>query len=247
MTNGVWRGRRLPELLLGLAALAVAVIITGIVIANAIRDVKLRRDTITVTGSARQPITADLAKWSLAVNAEAVRPQDAVRLLKTRVKAVRSFLRDGGLTGVEINEPPVITEQISLRVAPRTRVPAFRVIQRFRISSEQMDKVESVAAQATNLLAEGIPVSTGGLAYISTKLTDARIEALTKAIADAHRRAETIVRGIGDKLGSVRRAELGVYQVTPRNSTEISDYGINDTTTRQKDVTAVVTVTFAVR
>jgi uncharacterized protein len=35
--------------------------------------------------------------------------------------------------------------------------------------------------------------------------------------------------------------------VTPRNSTEVSDYGINDTTSRDKDVTAVVSVTFAVR
>jgi hypothetical protein len=45
----------------------------------------------------------------------------------------------------------------------------------------------------------------------------------------------------------VRSAQLGVYQVTPRNSTEVSDYGINDTTSRDKDVTAVVSVTFAVR
>ena len=49
------------------------------------------------------------------------------------------------------------------------------------------------------------------------------------------------------ELGSVRSAQLGVYQVTPRNSTEVSDYGINDTTSRDKDVTAVVSVTFAVR
>jgi hypothetical protein len=33
--------------------------------------------------------------------------------------------------------------------------------------------------------------------------------------------------------------------VTRRDSTEVSDYGINDTTTREKDVTAVVTLTFA--
>jgi uncharacterized protein len=45
----------------------------------------------------------------------------------------------------------------------------------------------------------------------------------------------------------VRSARLGAYQVTPRNSTEVSDYGINDTSSREKDVTAVVSVTFAVR
>ena len=52
---------------------------------------------------------------------------------------------------------------------------------------------------------------------------------------------------IGGKLGAVRSASLGVYQVVPRNSTEISDYGVNDTTSRDKDVYAVVSVTFRVR
>jgi hypothetical protein len=37
-----------------------------------------------------------------------------------------------------------------------------------------------------------------------------------------------------------------VYQITPRNSNEVSDYGIDDTTSRLKDVRAVVTVTFLV-
>jgi hypothetical protein len=44
----------------------------------------------------------------------------------------------------------------------------------------------------------------------------------------------------------VRSANVGVYQIVPRNSTEISDYGVNDTTAREKDVISVVTVTFAV-
>ena len=45
----------------------------------------------------------------------------------------------------------------------------------------------------------------------------------------------------------MRASSLGVYQITPRNSTDVSDYGINDTTSRLKDVTAVVTATFAVK
>jgi hypothetical protein len=39
---------------------------------------------------------------------------------------------------------------------------------------------------------------------------------------------------------------MGVFQVTPRNSTEVADYGMNDTSSLDKDVTAVVRVTFAV-
>ena len=244
MANGV-RGR-LPELLLGLVATAVAIVITGIVVANAIRDVKRARDTIQVTGSARDPIEADLVHWRLSVSAQAIKPQDAVRLLTSRRKAVLAFLHGGGLPDSAVSLLPVAAFPTSVLVAPKHRVPALRVVQRFRVSSTEVDKVERVAGSTTDLLARGIPLSTSDLAYLTTNIAQARLRALTKAIADAHRRAETIVKGIGGHLGSVRSAQLGVYQIIPRNSTAVSDYGINDTTSRLKDVYAVVSVTFRV-
>ena len=33
-------------------------------------------------------------------------------------------------------------------------------------------------------------------------------------------------------------------QITPRNSTDVSDYGIYDTTSLEKDITAVVSMIF---
>jgi hypothetical protein len=246
VTEGRPRASRLPELLLGLAALAVAVVVTGFVVAGAIRDVKRARDTISVTGSARQPISADLVEWGLAVTASATTPAAAVRELRTRSAAVRTFLRKGGLPAAAVSEPPVATGQGVLRVGGR-RVPAFRLVQRFRIASRDVPRVERLAAAVGDLLAAGIPVSTGSLSYTTTDLADARVAALKKAIADAHRRAETIVAGIGGHLGTVRSANLGVYQVVPRNSTAVSDYGINDTASREKDVYAVVSVTFRVK
>jgi len=86
----------------------------------------------------------------------------------------------------------------------------------------------------------------GQIQYVSTVLKVAKYAALRKAVADAHDRAATIADGLGGHLGAVRSVGLGVYQITPRNSTEVSGEGINDTSTRAKDVTAVVSVTFAV-
>jgi hypothetical protein len=41
-------------------------------------------------------------------------------------------------------------------------------------------------------------------------------------------------------------ARQGVFQITPAHSTEISDYGRNDTSSREKSIKAVVTVRYAV-
>jgi hypothetical protein len=39
---------------------------------------------------------------------------------------------------------------------------------------------------------------------------------------------------------------MGVMQITPADSTEVSDQGISDTSSIDKDMTAVVNISFAV-
>jgi uncharacterized protein len=236
--------RPLPQLLLGLAATAVALVVTGVVVADAVRDAKRSGDTITVTGSAKQAITADLAKWTLSVSAQDADPAVASRLLRSHAGKVRGFLR-GTLPQSALTEPPVSTEQVEQMLPGRRKVTAYRLAQSFEISTKEIGRVEAAAARVSELLDQGVPVSALALEYVSTQLTKARLQALRRATQDARSRAETIVEGIGGELGGARSAQLGVYQVTRRDSTEVSDYGINDTTTREKDVTAVVTLTFA--
>jgi hypothetical protein len=46
--------------------------------------------------------------------------------------------------------------------------------------------------------------------------------------------------------GPLRYARQGVFQVTPANSAEVSDYGRNDTTSREKSIKAVATIRYAI-
>jgi hypothetical protein len=239
-------GRAVPELLLGLSTLAVAAVVTGFVVADAIRDVKKRRDTITVTASAREPIRADLASWRISVRAQNADPAVAARGLRASTEAARAFLREGGVPDEAVRIPPVSVAEVSRRVAPRRVVTEFRITQRFDVSTQDVERLEEVASRVGELLEQGLTVTVSPITYVSTRLNEARIKALSSATENARRRAEALVEGVGGDLGPVRGAQVGVYQIVPRNSTEISDYGINDTSTRDKDVISVVTVTFAV-
>ncbi len=69
---------------------------------------------------------------------------------------------------------------------------------------------------------------------------------LGEAANDAKLRAEKIAAITGNKIGTVRSARMGVLQITSADSTEVSDSGINDTSTIDKDMTAVVNISFAV-
>jgi hypothetical protein len=81
---------------------------------------------------------------------------------------------------------------------------------------------------------------------IYTRLPSLRPQLLADATRDALRRAQVLVESTGADLGNLRGVDVGVFQVTAPNSTEVEDYGVYDTSTRTKDVTAVVNVTLAI-
>jgi hypothetical protein len=240
-------GPVLPELFLGLLAIAAGFVLTAVVVGNTVEDARHTRDTISVTGSAHKPISANLVNWYLSVSADAPTAAPAARRLRRDSAAVRAFLREEGVPAAAITPSVVSSEAIVEELPPRRRRTFYRVAQRLEVSTRDIDVVEAAATRVGSLIEREVGVSAGSLEYISTELTQAKLEALTAATDDARRRAEILVKGLGGKLGAMRSSSLGVYQITPRDSTNVSDYGINDTSSREKDVTAVVRATFAVK
>ena len=237
----------IPELFLGLLSLALAFVLIAKIIGGTIHDARHVHDTISVTGSARKPISSDLVRWSLSVSHESPDAATAARRLRGEAAAVRSFLEGEGVQAAAISPTVVRSEEQVALLPHHVRRVSFRVSQTFEISTRKLDVVQRAATTVGTLIARGIDVSAGEPAYISTELTKAKLDTLAAATEDARRRADIIVHGLGGKLGPMRRTQLGVYQITPRDSTEISDYGINDTSSREKDVNAVITATFAVQ
>ena len=152
-----------------------------------------------------------------------------------------------------VSKPPIRVAQVSVSVPTGLKKPAFRrvpawhVSQTFSIETRRIDTLVTTASRVGDLLAAGTDVSVSPVSYLSTRLTAAKFAALRLAVADARQRASTIAQGLAAHLGPVQKTALGVYQITPRNSTQVSDYGIDDVTSRLKDVEAVVSVTFLIK
>jgi hypothetical protein len=60
-------------------------------------------------------------------------------------------------------------------------------------------------------------------------------------------RAEELAKNSGSEVGKLKYASQGVFQITPVNSTDVSDYGIYDTTTIEKSIKAVVTIEYSIK
>jgi uncharacterized protein len=241
------RSPAVPELFLGLLSLAVAAVVTAHIVTGTIHDARHTRDTVTVTGSARKPISADLVQWRLTVSREAADAATAAKQLRRDVAAARTFLVGAGIPAPAIHPSVVSTEPI-VENLPHHRIRrTYRVSQRLDLETRKLDIVQGASTRVGDLVARGIGIAADDPAYISTELREAKFETLAAATADARRRADILVRGLGGKLGRMRSSSLGVFQITPRFSTEVSNYGVNDVSSRDKDVNAVVTATFDVK
>ena len=233
-------------------ALAFALPVFAWIATSGVKDVKHARDTLVVTGSARFPISANLATWRIVASAQESTPARAIRALRAKDAQIDASLKRGGLPGGAISRPPIRVEQVFVSVPTGLKKPAFRRVpawhltQGYAIETARIDTLVQTASRVGDLLAAGTDVAVSPIQYLSTKLTSAKFAALRLAVADARRRASTIAEGVSAKLGPVQKTALGVYQITPRNSTEVSDYGIDDVSSRLKDVESVVTVTFLI-
>jgi len=237
----------IPQLFLGLLSLAIAAVWIGHLVTATIHDARHARDTLVITGSARKPISSNLVEWSLSVDGSGAKPVVAAQRLRRESRVVVAFLRRSGIPADAIVPQVVQSEEVVKRINKHETRTTYHVSQGFDVSTGEIDLVEAAATRLGRLLERGIDVSAEPLAYISTDLEHAKLAALGAATAEARHRAEILVNGLGGKLGPMRASSLGVYQITPRNSTDVSNYGVNDTSSRLKDVTAVVSATFAVR
>ena len=238
---------RIPELFLGLAAIGIAVVLTAKIAAGAIHDARYRGDTITVTGSAHEPITSNLVRWAVTDSAVAATASEAAGTLEGDLAATRKFLGAAGVPDVAMSLGVASTEELVERLPKHQKRVTYRVSQTINVTTGKIDVVQRVSTRLAELIQQGVGVSADPVEYLSTELNEQKFMALAAATTDARRRADILVRGLGGSLGGMRSSSLGVFQITPRNSTDVSDYGINDTSTRDKQVTAVVSATFDVK
>lgn len=234
------------------AGLAMAL---GLIIAAAIGGwafVKGKRgeqSVITVTGSARKRIKSDLVIWRAAVSYQSSALADAYRSLSESIPRVRAYLISKGISENQITISAISSQTLHARTdqgEDTGQITGYSLRQELQVRSNEVEKIAQIAREATELINQGILIESIPPEFHYTQLGGLKIEMLSEAARDAKVRAEKIAESTGTSIGSVRSARMGVLQITPADSNEVSGEGMNDTSSLDKDITAVVNVAFAV-
>lgn len=210
-------------------------------------------DTITVTGSVKTHVTSDLAKWTANFSRQATKTnvKDVLSLSARDNDAIRTFITGLGIsedaiTFLPINTDPVYGAKESQYggYVPSQEVTGYNVRQEVRVESANIAKIEELASKAKDLVDRGIVPEYQRTEYFYTKLAELRPQLFADATKDAYERAKAVASGTGVNVGALTSAKTGVVQILAPNSLDVADWGAYDTSTKEKEVSATVTVSF---
>lgn len=206
---------------------------------------------VTVKGISEREVRADLALWPLRV---ATADDDLARA-QTRngqsIQQIRAFLERNGidvsrteLQRIEVTDAHVNQYQDVSRIANR-----YVVTQTLMVRSDKPETVLEASQKVGDLVGAGVVLSSGGEygfggpTFIFTRLNDLKPEMIGEATARAREAALTFARDSDSRLGGIRRANQGVFEILPRDQAP----GIQEGSQLDKRVRVVSTIEYFLR
>ena len=230
--------------------IAVATIVSSVILSGGfLKVMKFTREQINVTGSATKEIRSDYIVWKSEFSRREADLKAAYKGLQEDLDKVKAYLASKGVSEKETIISQVITEIVykkNEKGNDTNDIQGYRLTQGVEIRSNDVDKITTVSRESTELIDRGVQLASFAPEYFYTKLDELKLEMLGKATENAKGRAANMAKATGNKIGFMRSARMGVFQITPITSTEVSDWGMNDTSSLDKKVMAVVTVSFAI-
>jgi uncharacterized protein len=202
---------------------------------------------ISVTGSAKKAIQSDLIVWRARIvtsNASLAAGYDELKVAADKTLA---FLKKEGVLDGEMIVSSITPKKHFLKDEKGNnsdKVSSFELTQTVEISSRKVKHVADVARRITALIKDGVMLESESPSFLYTKMSDLKIEMLAEATRDARIRAQQIASNSGARLGAVREARMGVMQINAIHTDEVTSYGVNDTSSYDKEITAVVSAKF---
>lgn len=233
--------------------IALGAIVCFWLIGNAYKYKFKAGETISVTGLAEKNFVSDQIVWNGNYNRKAMDLKTAYTQLKTDENTIRNYLKSKGVTDAEMVFSSVsIEKEFDTKYDENGKqigsiFTGYKLTQYVTVDSKDIEKVEKISREVTELIESGIEFNSSAPSYYYSRLSELKVDLLAKASADAKERAATIAKNSGSSLGKIRKATMGVFQITGQNSNEDYSYGGTfNTSSRSKTASITIRIDYAV-
>ena len=242
----------LPLIIFGII-LALGLIAAAFVLGTQFKNLK-QSGTITVKGLAEAPYKANLAQIQMGVSAWGQDYAGALANGKNDFKALQQFVASKGFSVSSQNVTPISVEPynedyVDEQGQTRTRQNGYKATQTLSISSQELNKITNMLAQVQNYRISHESVTFEKPQYLLNNLEKIKHDLIAKATDDANKRAEEFAKTGHAKVGVMRSASQGSFNILDAHNpdTDDSDYGgTYDKDGVDKLVRLVVTIDYAI-
>jgi hypothetical protein len=234
-------------------AFAIAAIICAFIFSNAYKYKFKSTNTINVTGLADKSFESDQIVWNGTFSRKNYELKTAYSAVKEDETTIKNYLKAKGINDNEMVFSAItINKEFDTKYAADGRqigneFTGYSLSQTITIDSKDLNKVEKISREITELIQDGIELNSSTPNYYYNKLSELKLDLLAKASADAKQRAETIAKNSGGDLGNIKKCNMGVFQITGLDSNEDFSYGgAFNTSSRLKKASITVKVEYGV-
>lgn len=227
--------------------IALTAIIASLILVEGYKYRFKSAEGVSVVGMAQVDFSSDLIVWEGNYNRKSMDLKTAYASIKQDELMLREYLKKKGIPDSAMIFGAVnLTKEYNTNFGSNGEVlsnsfTGFALAQNFKVESKDITLVERLSREVTELIEKGIELNSFAPRYYYTRLADLKMDLLSKASADAKLRAEAIAKSVDSDLGKMKKAVMGVFQITGRNSTEEYSYG-GSYNTSEKNKTASITI-----
>lgn len=205
-------------------------------------------NVISVTGSAYEIVKSDSGTLNFDIVAKRSTKQEAYTAIQSHIKIVEKYLQDKNIKKIDLR---TVNGYYNYKREPNgsyTNIPeSYNLSQPVTISSDNVELIKEISNDITSLINKGVDINVYSPSYSYSGLPKLKVTLLEKASNDAKARAESMLKATHNSVGKIQSVRMGVYQITPVDSTDVSDMGVNDSSSIDKKVTAVANVSFKIK
>lgn len=232
--------------LIAIAIASLGFIIGLGILGSAIKNRNKSENTISVTGLGTKKFTSDLISWSGNFSRNSFELKTAYDELANDRKIIENYLVSKGISKKEMVFSAVdISKQYSYsndsNGNSHQTFSGYQLSQSVSIDSKDVAKIENLSRNITEIINLGIEFTSSAPNYFYTKLADVKQNMIADATKDAKQRAEKIAENSGSSLGNLKKATMGIIQITAPNSNEDFSYG-GTYNTQSKEKEASITI-----
>ena len=233
----------------------------GYSIGKGIYLIKKLSRTVTVKGLAEQDVKSDLGIWEINYREVGNNLVQIDSQVQHDQQVVTEFLKQQGFAENEINATQFKVEDRLANIYSQTTTqnnnqPRYVVTAGVRVRSEKVESIDKSSQVIDKLLQQGVPLTfdassiSPNPSYYYMGLDKIRPAMLAEATKSAYIVAQQFAKDSGSRLGSIARANQGVFQIMGRDSSTMSaDWNSNQSAlgSIDKKVRLVTTIDYQLR